>query len=216
LSGAHLISLQLKPKLIHYMSSDGEVVRTLVQSPLYFLFARLLMFASAEYLFDRVPSVKLWLARCLFAQQQLLETYAATLHDQMLSFMEQCKSIFKLYLIHPIIVLGHAIVSSMSLETRARLQIESGIQRHFFREITAAKVLVSPGLACFIVCRHTLSQQKTFLGSPWSCRVHSGSAPSSKQKSLRRFEDFAQILLFNLRFSCISLQRPVPRKMKIK
>ena len=212
---------QYNPRSVPYMSSDGEVVRSLVQSPLYFLYARSFISQTAEVLLDHVPSVHLWLARCLFVQQQLLETYAATLHDQTLSHMEDrlCLSSAG-SLFHAAPVIRHAVFESFAPDVRACIRLECGIQRHFFREISAAKVQPPPfqSPSFHSTQRATFLPPRTSWVSRSNCLAPLVFAPSSKPRSWPRllpshhtcFTFMTIPAVFDCKFKCLSRGRAQP------
>ena len=106
-----------------HFSADGEVLRTVVESPLFFVVAKSLLSTIDS---SAHPLVHLWLARVLFTQQQLLDTTSATLHDGIVAHAEQ--------------FLASPAFEELSAENKALVHLELGVQRHYYREISNARV----------------------------------------------------------------------------
>ncbi|RKP28130.1 hypothetical protein SYNPS1DRAFT_11662 [Syncephalis pseudoplumigaleata] len=74
------------PRLLQQLSVDSEDVYHLTPRPLYIVYARAILAGLLATSAD-LPSRDWWMARCLFAQQQLLDNGAGTLHDAIMRHM---------------------------------------------------------------------------------------------------------------------------------
>ena len=106
-------------------AADGEVLRAIVDSPLFFVAAKALIGRAEAQLEQAYPLALLWAARVHFAQQQLLETTSASLYDAIVVRAEK--------------LLAAAQLAELPVDVRAAMHLELGLQRHYYREIHAAR-----------------------------------------------------------------------------